>query len=244
MNDTINTTGTDAARLVGQESEARSGAESVTTAIASSTPPGTTSAPSTDLPASQSEAYLSAGDMAPPGSVAPSDGLADEPDQDNPADLQLSGENPGTSAAQEEARSVPLARLQGVQRLLSRAERNLNQVERERDHFKVLAGDLQQQLAAANKQAAVEYMERIKATSHDIVPELIQGETIEQVEQALTSSRAAFAAARAAYARAIPTPASRTGGPSAMGEVPAGAPGNPIDLISRGLHQTTNDINQ
>ena len=141
-------------------------------------------------------------------------------------------------AAPEDAppMTVPLARLQGVQRALSQAER-------ERDGLQSTLNATRQELAQAQARAAAEYAERLKSTQRDIVPDLIRGETIEEVDAALAASRAAFAAARQAYARSIPTPP--VGNPPHSLTQPGAQPtGSPISLISQGLRQSTNDINR
>ena len=166
---------------------------------------------------------------------------------------ELNPENPAPEAPQEAkdeaqtaqdvqdtvetAQTVPLARLQGVQRVLS-------QVERDRDSLKNMLTTVQQELTQANTRAATEYAERLRTTQRDIVPDLIRGETIEQVDASLSASRAAFAAARQAYARTIPTPQPGASNPPA-GQPPAQqTPGSPIQMISQGLRQSSNDINR
>jgi multidrug resistance efflux pump len=128
-----------------------------------------------------------------------------------------------------------LARLQGVQRALSQAERD-------RDSIKDTLTALRQELAQANARAASEYAERIKSTQRDIVPDLIRGETIEQVDASLSASRAAFAVARQAYARTIPTPS--VGNPLAQQQSAQPPSTSAVQLISQGLRQPQTDINQ
>jgi hypothetical protein len=130
---------------------------------------------------------------------------------------------------------VPIQRLQGVQRALSQAERD-------RDSYKNMSAVLQQQLDQANQTAAQHYAERIRATHSDIVPSLISGSTIEQVDQSLANSRAAFAAARQAYARTIPTLQPGAGNPPAP--QPTAQPSSPLDMIRAGLRQPPTDINR
>ncbi len=144
-----------------------------------------------------------------------------------PEEPATAAEEPATAA--EDA--VPLARLKGVQRQLSA-------VEKDRDSYKAMTAVLQEQLAAAEKRAASEFAERIRATHRDIVPSLIRGETVEQVEQALANSKAAFAAAQQAYARQIPTPQVGTAAPQATAQ-----PKSPLQLIRDGLTQPKQDIN-
>ena len=168
-----------------------------------------------------------------------------QPDASEDLSAPLEAENPPVKddaaqpAAPDAAHTIPLARLQGVQRQLSQAEKD-------RDSYRAATETLQQQLAAANARAASEYAERIKSTQRDIVPDLIQGETIEQVDASLAASRAAFAAARQAYARTIPTPTPGTpgtvGNPSAPQQA-AQPTGSAVQLISQGLRQPSTDIN-
>jgi hypothetical protein len=164
--------------------------------------------------------------------------VASEPANEREGESQAEVENP--KAETENPKTVPLARLKGVQHLLVKAEA-------ERDELKGLVGTLREQLAMANQRAATECAARIKSTSYDIVPELVQGETVEQVEQALTTSRAAFAAARQAYARTIPTPqqtAAAAGNTPAPNGLAAQPTGSAVEMISRGLRQPANDINR
>jgi hypothetical protein len=161
-----------------------------------------------------------------------------------PAEPPSAAEPSAAQAQQPDAppaeKTVPLARLQGVQRQLS-------QVEKDRDTWKQAADALQSQLADAHRRAAQEYAERVKLSAQDIVPALIAGDTIEQVEQSIHASRAAFAAASAHYARTLPTP---VGKDAAASQSPAGdllsqpEPRHPVSLISQGLRNAQPDINQ
>jgi hypothetical protein len=142
---------------------------------------------------------------------------------------------PDATPADESPTTVPLARLQGVQRALSQAER-------ERDGLQSALSATRQELAQAHARAAAEYAERLKSTQRDIVPDLIRGETIEEVDAALAASRAAFAAARQAYARTIPTPP--VGNPPHSLTQPSAQPNtSPVQMISQGLRQPPTDIN-
>jgi hypothetical protein len=172
---------------------------------------------------------------ATPAPCAPAtDGMQPEV----PGDLPSEAPAPESTTPDEEApQTVPLARLQGVQRALSQAERD-------RDSLKDALAAIRQELAQANARAASEYAERIKSTQRDIVPDLIRGETIEQVDASLSASRAAFAAARQAYARTIPTPT--VGNPSDSLTQPNAQPPSTsaVQLISQGLRQPATDINK
>jgi hypothetical protein len=174
-------------------------------------------------------------DISPAVSEPTTDGIepaiAEATQNDAPRDTAPSLPEPEPSPE-----TVPLARLQGVQRALS-------QVERDRDSYKGMLQVVQQELAAAQSRAASEYAERLKSTQRDIVPDLIIGSTIEQVDAALANSRAAFAAARQAYARTIPTPQPGAGNPPAT-QPPAQQKTSAVDLISQGLRQPTLDINK
>ena len=149
-------------------------------------------------------------------------------------------ETPSDGPASLGDENVPMARLKGVQRQLAA-------VEKDRDSYKTMATALQAQLATAEKRAATEYAERIRATHRDIVPQLINGETIDQVDKALANSKAAFAAAQQAYARSIPTSGDpRTnpvGNPSAP-QAPAQPQKSPLQLIRDGITQPKQDINR
>jgi multidrug resistance efflux pump len=127
---------------------------------------------------------------------------------------------------------VPLARLQGVQRQLS-------QLQKDNDTVNSQVTDLTAKLTAAETRAAHEYAERMR-TQSDLVPALIQGDTIEAVEQSITASKAAYAAAQAHYARTIPTPPPGSGNQPAQ-NVPDQR--SPTQLISAGLHQANPNIN-
>jgi hypothetical protein len=150
---------------------------------------------------------------------------------------QAQGDHGEPEPPEEGEQTVPLARLQGVQRALSQAER-------ERDALHNESTALRQQLDTANARAAQEYAERLRTTQRDIVPDLIRGETIEQVDASLSASRAAFAAARQAYARTIPTP-SVGNPPHSLTQPSTQQPtGSPVQLISFGLRQPPTDINR
>ena len=160
-----------------------------------------------------------------------------------PAETPAAAEPPATEAQhieQPAEKIVPLARLQGVQRQLSATEKD-------RDTWKQTAEGLQQQLTDAQSRAAHEYAERVKLSAQDIVPALIQGDTVEQVEQSINASRAAFAAASAHYARTLPTP---VGNGAAAINSPTGdllsqpETRHPVSLISQGLRNAHPDINQ
>ena len=160
-----------------------------------------------------------------------------------PAEMPAAVEPPAAEAQQPDLpaeKHVPLARLQGVQRQLSTAEKD-------RDTWKQTAEGLQQQLTDAQRRAAHEYAERVKLSAQDIVPALIQGDTPEQVEQSISASRAAFAAASAHYARTLPTP---VGNGAVAINSPSGdllsqpEPRHPVSLISQGLRNAQPDINQ
>ena len=190
----------------------------------------------------QSEEIRHQTEETPVGTAPASSALAtDEVLGDLPSESPAA-ESASPSPPEEEApQTVPLARLQGVQRALSQAERD-------RDSLKDTLTALRQELAQANARAASEYAERIKSTQRDIVPDLIRGETIEQVDTSLSASRAAFAAARQAYARTIPTP--QPGIPGPVGNPPAQQPSaqppstSAVQLISQGLRQPQTDINK
>jgi hypothetical protein len=165
----------------------------------------------------------------------------DEVPENLPSEAPAAEGTTPVPAEEDAPQTVPLARLQGVQRALSQAERD-------RDSLKDTLTTLRQELAQANARAASEYAERIKSTQRDIVPDLIRGETIEQVDASLSASRAAFAAARQAYARTIPTP--QPGIPGPVGNPPAQQQSaqptstSAVHLISQGLRQPANDINK
>ena len=90
--------------------------------------------------------------------------------------------------------------------------------------------------------SAGEYAERIRVTQRDIVPQLIGGETIEQVEKSLADSKAAFSAAQQAYARLLPTPAGARVGLVAPGDADQSL--SPLQLLRAGLSETKTDINK
>lgn len=203
--------------------------ELTTESIATSTLDEEIAHPTEEIPAS-----------ATPASSAPAtDGMPLEVPEDLPSEAP--GPESTTFSSPEEAapQTVPLARLQGVQRALSQAQRD-------RNSLKDALAAIQQELARANARAASEYAERIKSTQRDIVPDLIRGETIEQVDAALSASRAAFAAARQAYARTIPTPQTGAGNPPDSLTQPSAQPPSTsaVQLISQGLRQPANDINR
>ncbi len=135
----------------------------------------------------------------------------------------------------ETATVVPLTRLQGVQRVLAQAQKDLASMRAE-------AAALRASLNAAQQRAALEYADRLRATETNIVPQLISGDTMEQVDQSLANSKAAFSAAQQAYARTLPTPTPRGVGAAA----PPDADHNltPLQLLRAGLSQTMNDINR
>lgn len=82
-------------------------------------------------------------------------------------------------------------------------------------------------LRDALRQAADALRQLAIATERDIVPELITGDTPDEVRASIERSRAAYRAALAHIARTLPTPPTPT---------PADTtPADPITLISRGL---------
>ena len=167
-------------------------------------------------------------DVAPPAPAIPAQDA-------KPADPAASAEQmpaPALEPVAPDDATVPLARLKGVQRQLSAAEK-------ERESYRTMAGELQTRLAESEKRAAAEYAERLRATHRDIVPQLIGGETLEQVEQSLANSKAAFSAAQQAYARQLPTPpAVGNGAPRADDQTLS-----PLELLRAGLSQPKQDIN-
>ncbi len=173
----------------------------------------------------------------PAPSTPATDGMQPKVPGDLPSEAPAAESTTPTPPDEEAPQTVPLARLQGVQRVLSQAERD-------RDSLKDTLAAIRQELAQANARAASEYAERIKSTQRDIVPDLIRGETIEQVDASLSASRAAFAAARQAYARTIPTPT--VGNPSDSLTQPNAQPPSTsaVQLISQGLRQPQTDINK
>ncbi len=183
--------------------------------------------PAPDMPAPQ-PAPADAAPAPPEAAIEPHGAASRHP----PTGLQslLEGVKPAPPA---DELTVPLARLKGVQRQLSTAEK-------ERESYRAQTAELQARLDASEKRAAAEYVERLRATRTDIVPQLIGGETVEQVEQSLAGSLAAFSAAQQAYARQLPTPppAVGSGAPQA-----ADPPLSPLQLLRAGLSQPRQDIN-
>jgi hypothetical protein len=162
--------------------------------------------------------------------------VADAPAVQGVADFAGSVHEPDAPAGgSASAAVVPLARLQGVQRQLSLAQKDLMAA-------RVEAIALRESLSAAEKRAAGEYAERLRTTHRDIVPQLIGGETIEQVDQSLANSKAAFSVAQQAYARLLPTPAFARVGAAAPQDADQGL--TPLQLLRAGLSQTKNDINR
>ena len=129
--------------------------------------------------------------------------------------------------------TVPLARMQGIQKQLSQLQKDLATANAQTQNFRDL-------LAASDKRAASELAERLRATQPDIVPSLISGETIADVEKSLAISKSAYAAAVKTYALKIPVP---SGNPSASQSSPQ-SPKSPLDLLRSGLNQPKKDINQ
>jgi hypothetical protein len=83
-------------------------------------------------------------------------------------------------------------------------------------------------LRDALRQAADAIRQLAIATQTDIVPELVTGDTPDEVRASIERSRAAYRAALAHLARSLPTP------PPATTSTDAG-PSDPLTLISRGL---------
>lgn len=84
-------------------------------------------------------------------------------------------------------------------------------------------------LRAALKTAADALRALAIATETDIVPDLISGDTPDEVRASIERSRAAYRAALAHIARSLPTPP-----PPAP---PSDDAGDPLTLISRGLRR-------
>ena len=134
---------------------------------------------------------------------------------------------------------VPIARLQGVQRKLSAAEAALQTAQ-------ATIEALNAQVAEANRVATSARIAEIRATHADIVPDLITGGTLAEVETSLQTSRRAFAAAQQAYARTIPTPVvlNATVGNPAQPTAQDQPSLSPLQMISAGLSQSKSDINK
>ena len=128
--------------------------------------------------------------------------------------------------------TVPLARMQGIQKQLSQLQKDLATANAQTQNYRDL-------LAASDKRAATELAERLRATQPDIVPSLISGETVADVEKSLAISKSAYAAAVKTYALKIPVP---SGNPSASPSSPQ-SPKSPLDLLRSGLTQPKQDIN-
>lgn len=142
---------------------------------------------------------------------------------------------PATAAvppATAEPPTVPLARMQGIQKQLSQLQKDLATANAQTQNFRDL-------LAASDKRAASELAERLRATQPDIVPSLISGETVADVEKSLAISKSAYAAAAKTYALKIPVP---SGNPSASQSSPQ-SPKSPLDLLRSGLTQPKKNIN-
>ena len=129
--------------------------------------------------------------------------------------------------------TVPLARMQGIQRQLAQAQKDLAVALADARDYKAAA-------VAADKRAAKELKERYTATVHDIVPSLMMGETIEDVEKSYRQSRAAYAAASQNYARTIPVPHSSG---NANAPKPVSQPQTPLEMLRAGLSTPKSDIN-
>ena len=122
--------------------------------------------------------------------------------------------------------------MQGIQKQLSQLQKDLAASKADTQNFRDL-------LAASDKRAASELAERLRATQPDIVPSLISGETVADVEKSLAISKSAYAAAVKTYALKIPVP---SGNPSAPQSSPQ-SPKSPLDLLRSGLTQPKKDIN-
>lgn len=184
-----------------------------------------------EAPTAERESDAEVTEPNPPGAATRSDEAM--PQTPQPAHADDAAAMPQLQDAAAEV--VPLARLRGVQRQLSQIQKDLAATRAE-------ATSLRESLGAAEKRAAGEYAERLRATRNDIVPQLISGETLEQVEQSLANSKAAFNAAQQAYARQLPTPAqARVGNDAAPG---ADHVMTPLQLLRAGLAQPKDDINR
>jgi hypothetical protein len=184
-----------------------------------------------ESPTAKRESNAEVTEPYPPGAATRSDEAIPQTPQPAHADDVVATPQPQDSAAEV----VPLARLRGVQRQLSQMQKELAATRTE-------ANNLRESLGVAEKRAAGEYAERLRATRNDIVPQLIGGETLELVEQSLANSKAAFNAAQQAYARQLPTPApARVGNDAATG---ADHVMTPLQLLRAGLAQPKDDINR
>lgn len=84
-------------------------------------------------------------------------------------------------------------------------------------------------LAAALKEAAEAIRALVLATEKEIVPELVEGNTPDEVRASVERSRAAYRAALAHIARSLPTPP-----PPAPTETESA---DPLILITRGIRR-------
>jgi hypothetical protein len=141
---------------------------------------------------------------------------------------------------------VPLARLQGVQRELSSVQKAAaaaaTEATAQRVALEVQLGELQGKLADAQRTAAAALIDKIKATDAEAVHELITGDTPEAVQASHQLAKTAYASARSAYARSLPTSAPA---PSQLSRSAALQPDtrSAVQLIADGLNALKPSIN-
>lgn len=128
--------------------------------------------------------------------------------------------------------TVPLARLQGVQRQAA-------QLTNELAAAKAATAALTAELAAAHAAHAAALIDKIKATDAEIVPDMITGDTPEAVQANYATSKSAFASARSAYARSLPVSTAQPSRPTA----PQPDTRSPAELIAAGLAAKSLTIN-
>lgn len=150
-------------------------------------------------------------------------------------------------AASEPETVVPLARLQGVQRELSSVQKAAvaaaAEATAQRTALEAQLGELQGKLADAQRTAAAALIAQIKATSTDIVPDMIVGDSPEAVQLSFEQSQKAYAAARSVYARSLPVSApATTSQPTRSSALPP--PATPFEALKAGLNASRKTINE